>query len=66
VVLKNLSKYLPKRTADSDDDEDQLPSWAIRKNPSELEGKLWAKRRVGIFDLPLDEFVSKMREQAER
>jgi hypothetical protein len=66
VVLKNLSKNLPKRSADSGDDEDQLPSWAIQRNPSELEGKLWARRRVAIFDLPLDEFVSKMREQAER
>jgi hypothetical protein len=66
VVLKNLSKYLPKRPADSNDDEDQLPSWAIQRNPSELEGKLWARRRVGIFDLPLDEFVSRMREQAGR
>jgi SIR2-like domain len=66
VVLKNLSKYLPKRTADSDDDEHQLPSWAIQRNPSELEGKLWAKRRVGIFDLTLDEFVTRMREQMGR
>jgi hypothetical protein len=66
VVLKNLSKYLPKRMADSDDDEDQLPSWAIQRDPSELEGKLWAKRRVGIFDQPLDEFVTRMQEQMKR
>jgi hypothetical protein len=66
VVLKNLSKYLPKRRADGDDDEDELPSWAIQRNPSELESKLWARRRVGIFDLPLDEFVSRMQAQMGR
>jgi hypothetical protein len=62
VVLKNLSKYLPKRTASRDDDEDQLPSWAIQRHPSELERRLWEKRDVSIFDLTLDEFVNKMRE----
>ena len=66
VVLKNLSKYLPKRTASSDDDEEQLPSWAIQRNPSELERRLWDKRHVSIFDLTLDEFVSKLRERLER
>jgi hypothetical protein len=66
VVLKNLSKYLPKGTASSDDDEDQLPSWAIQRNPSELERRLWDKRHVSIFDLTLDEFVSTLQERLER
>jgi hypothetical protein len=63
VILKNLSKYLAKRPTDSEDEEDQLPSWAIQRNPSELERKLWAKRGVNIFDVALDEFVGRMRER---
>jgi hypothetical protein len=63
VVLKNLSKYLAKRPTSVDDEEDQLPSWAIQRNPSELERKLWAKRGVNIFDVALDEFVGRMRER---
>lgn len=59
VVLKNLSKYLAKR-ATAEDDEDRLPSWAIQRNPSELERKLWAKRGVTIFDVGLDEFAAKL------
>ncbi len=66
VILKNLSKYLSKRAANRDDDEDQLPSWAIQHNPSELERKLWDKRNVNIFDLALDEFAGKMRERLGR
>jgi hypothetical protein len=57
VVLKNLSKCLSRR------DDDELPSWAIQQNPSELERKLWDKRNVCIFDLALDEFVSRIRER---
>ena len=58
VVLKNLSKYLggdPGRYED-----DPLPSWAIQFRPSELERRLWEKRKVNIFDLGLDELVTRM------
>ena len=65
VVLKNLSKYLSKRGA-GDGDEDQEHSWAIQRNPSELERKLWEKRNVTIFNLALDEFARKMRERLGR
>ena len=63
VVLKNLRKSLAKRVARGEDDDEQLPSWAIQRNPSELERRLWDKRRVAIFDLSLDEFVQKMSER---
>lgn len=66
VVLKNLSKYFSKPLINGDDDEDPLPSWAIQLNPSELERKLWDKRRVTIFDVPLDVFVSKTRERLRK
>ena len=66
VILKNLSKYFSKRQARSDDDEEQLPSWAIQRHPSELERKLWDKRRVTIFDIALGEFAHKLRERMRR
>lgn len=66
VILKNLGKYLSKRAAGSDEDEDQLPSWAIQRCPSELERQLWKKRKVNIFDIALDDFAKKMQQRLER
>ena len=43
-----------------------LPSWAIQHEPSELERKLWEKRKVNIFDLRVDEFIDKLGEHARR
>lgn len=63
VILKNLSKYFSRRAANIDDDEDQLPSWAIQRHPSELERQLWKKRKVNIFDVALDEFAKKMQQR---
>ncbi len=63
VVLKNLSKYLSSSKRIADEDEEVLPSWAIQRNPSELERKLWEKRNVNIFDVALDEFINKLRER---
>jgi hypothetical protein len=65
VVLKNMSKQLVKRAV-LDDDDDQLPSWAIQYNPSELERQLWNKRKVKIFDLAIDDFVAKLQERMGR
>lgn len=61
VVMKNMSKQLAKRAA-VDNENDQLPSWAIQHNPSELERTLWAKRGVKIYDVAVDDFVAKLRE----
>ncbi len=55
VVLRNISKLLKDRT-------DDLPSWAIQYHVSELDRKLWDKRGVQIYDLAIDEFISKLRE----
>ncbi len=63
VILKNLDSYLKSR-AQMDDEDEALPSWAIQRNPSELEGKLWAKRNITIFDMTHDEFAAKMRERS--
>ncbi len=40
----------------------EITSWAILQNPSILERKLWERRRVDIFDLSLEEFVSNMQQ----
>lgn len=62
VILKNLSKcFSPKRAGDQE--EETLPSWAIQFKPSELARSLWKKRDVSIFDLTLDEFTLKMKQQ---
>ena len=63
VILKNLSKYFCKRAGGGDGEEDQLPSWAIQRSPSELERQLWKKRNVNIFDLALSEFASTMQQR---
>lgn len=58
VVLKNVSRHLVNRR-----EEDDLQSWAIQMHPSELECELWRKRKVHIFDVALDEFVTNLRRQ---
>ena len=59
VVLRNLSRTLVQRG------DEELPSWAIQRNPSELEKALWQKRNVEIFDVPLDEFTIRMKQEGE-
>ena len=40
---------------------EQLRSWAIQHNPSELERRLWEARSVSIYSVLLDEFVGSLR-----
>lgn len=35
-------------------------SWAIQKNPAELEQKSWKARRVEIFDASLNDYISEL------
>jgi hypothetical protein len=37
--------------------EDKFTSWAIRKDPSRLEDRLWRKRNVEILDVDLEDYV---------
>ena len=65
VVLKNLtgaasSVPVP---ADDDGDEEDLRSWAIQFRPSELEVELWSSRNVKIYDVDINEFAARLREQ---
>jgi hypothetical protein len=55
VILKNLGLLLARSGRG-----DELPSWAIQKQSSELERMLWKSRKVSIYDLPIDELVRKL------
>jgi hypothetical protein len=37
--------------------EDRFASWAIQKDPSRLEEKLWRRRNVEILDVDLEDYV---------
>jgi hypothetical protein len=55
VILKNLGLLLARQGRGED-----LPSWAIQHQSSELERMLWKSRKVNIFDVLIDEFVAKL------
>ena len=65
VVLNNLRSVLPgePETASADDDESDLRSWAIQFRPSDLEVELWSARQVRIYDVDINEFVNRLREE---
>ena len=69
VLLRNLRNVLPADPVaqaahkdddahvDDDDDHEEVTSWAIQFQPSELEDALWRARKVRIFDKNINEFV---------
>jgi hypothetical protein len=56
VILKNLSRHLQAEGRSAD-----FAAWAIQRDPSLFERKLWGKRDVEIFDQSIDEFVARLR-----
>lgn len=62
VVLRNLAKYFARHTGDEDEG---LPSWAIQRNPSALERRLWITRNVTIFDVGLEQFIIRLSERRQ-
>jgi len=58
VVLRNLRE---KR----EDFGELQPSWAIQRNPSPLERKLWERRNVEIYDVDLEVFVERLKQQTK-
>lgn len=42
----------------------EITSWAILYKPSAFERKLWERRKVDIFDLKLEDFVTEIRKRA--
>jgi SIR2-like domain len=57
-------KGRPPRGRFSSDGDDELRSWAIQFQPSELERELWAARRVKIFSVDISEFSTELRRVA--
>ena len=55
VILSRIERDLP-RTGGQD-----LPAWSIQYHPSPLEQALWARRQVNIYDLPISDFVARLR-----
>jgi hypothetical protein len=69
VMMKNLKMKLIRQESEAIKDElsrpipeDELRSWAIQYQPSELEKLLWRARRVNIYDMQINDFVARMRE----
>ena len=40
-------------------------SWAIQRNPNEIEQELWEARGVDVFDIPLEKYVTELTEALE-
>jgi hypothetical protein len=64
VVLRNLRRQA--ETAGVALDDGDVPSWAIQRNPSMLEQRLWMRRNVEIFDMDLEAFVLQLSEWKTR
>lgn len=52
VVLNRIEKDLRRHK--------KLNSWAIQKEPSSLEKKLWERREVNVYDMTIDDFVKEL------
>lgn len=63
VVLKNLRSAETVDNVVDADDEGDLRSWAIQHHPSELEVQLWSARKIRIYDVDINEFAKRLREQ---
>jgi len=58
VLLKNLERSLARAG-----EEEDSRSWAIQRNPSEVERRLWERRKVTIFEVDLGQFVDRLMKQ---
>ncbi len=66
VVLKNLRSVVRptgNEAAAIEEDEEDVRSWAIQFRPSDLEVELWSARDVKVYDVDINEFVRRLREQ---
>ena len=58
ILIRSLSRFFARRVTAGDDDE--IPSWAIQDQHTEIERRLWEKRGVYPFSVNLNEFVAKV------
>lgn len=74
VMLRNMKTTLAKTAgvvgvgsaAEETLPAQDLSSWAIQRNPSELEQELWRARKVRIYDMDIETFVQKLRAEMTR
>lgn len=59
TILRSLNRFFAKRVAAYD--EEEIPSWAIDEDFSELEIKFWQKRGIYPYAISIDEFVETLR-----
>ena len=64
MILSKIDRDLPysphaRRTGAR---QERVESWAIQKDASALERKLWETRNVNIFDMDIAEFVARLRQ----
>ena len=59
TILQSLNRFFAKRAADSG--EDEIQSWAVDDDFSELELKFWQKRGVYPYEIAIGEFVKTLR-----
>lgn len=59
TILQSLNRFFAKRAAAAGDEE--IQSWAIDDQFSELELKFWQKRGVYPYEVTIDEFVRTLR-----
>ncbi len=57
VILSKIEKDLLRSKGD------RRPSWAIQDAPSPLEHELWRRREVTIYDMKLQDFVNRLRQE---
>lgn len=58
VMLRNIQKT----SSPGSGSGGNANSWAIQRNPSQLEEALWKGRNIDIFDIDLNKFIEKMNE----
>jgi hypothetical protein len=65
VILKNVRSDAAAVKRGKVQSDAKLKSWAIQKNPSELEKSLWTSRNIDIFDMAIDDFAAKLADAAK-
>lgn len=64
TILRSMSRFFVRRAASYD--EEEILSWAIDEDFSELEIKFWRKRGVYPYEVGLDDFVATLAERMRK
>jgi hypothetical protein len=64
TILTSINRFFARRALAFD--EEEIPSWAIDEEFSELETKFWRRRGVYPYEVGIDEFVSTLAERMRK